>query len=166
MKIERVMTNEISAFEVFEMICTDEYQRRKCIDAGALSHDVSVLRTGDTAVIKAKRKLPTVGFPGMLRKFVPSGVTSTETITWGPADSGGFRTADLDVHFHGAPASMQGAIRIVPVDDAVTQVVVDAEFVAHVPMIGRRVEGFAAPIILGVIDSEERTAQAWVAAGQ
>lgn len=165
MKIERTMTNPISAIDVFEMICTDEYQRRKCVDAGALSHAVSVVRTGDTAVIKARRRLPTVGFPHLLRKFVPSGVTSTETIMWGPAEDDGARVADLDVHFHGAPASMRGEIRIVPVDRAVTRVVVDADFTAHVPVIGRRVEGFAAPIIVGVIDSEERTAQAWVAAG-
>lgn len=164
MKIERTMTNPISAVEVFEMICTDEYQRRKCIDAGALSHAVSVVRAGDTAVIKARRKLPTVGFPSLLRKFVPAGVTSTETIAWGPADRHGARTADLDVHFHGAPAAMRGAIHIVPVDSVVTQVVVDAHFTAHVPVIGKRVEAFAAPIIVGVIDSEERTAQAWVAA--
>ena len=160
------MTNAISAFDVFEMICTDEYQRRKCLDAGALSHAVSVVRSGDTAVIKAKRKLPTAGFPSLLRKFVPSGVTSTETIAWGTADSTGARIADLDVHFHGAPASLRGAVRIVPVDEVTTQVIVDADFTAHVPMIGKRVEGFAAPIIVGVIDSEERTAQAWVAAGR
>lgn len=165
MKIERTMTNPISASDVFEMICTDEYQRRKCIDAGALAHAVSIVRTGDTAVIKARRKLPTVGFPSMLRRFVPAGVTSTETIAWGPAQDGGARVADLEVHFHGAPASMRGEIRIVPVDDAVTRVVVAAHFTAHVPVIGRRVEGFAAPIIVGVIDSEERTAREWVAAG-
>ncbi|HEV7193255.1 MAG TPA: DUF2505 domain-containing protein [Jatrophihabitantaceae bacterium] len=158
------MTNPISASDVFDMICTDEYQRRKCVDAGALTHAVEIIRTGDTAVIKAKRKLPTVGFPKLLRKLVPSGVTSTETISWGPPDKSGARTAELDVHFHGAPASMRGEISIVPVDPMLTQVIVDAEFTAHVPLIGSRVEGFAAPIIVGVIDSEERTAQAWVAA--
>jgi hypothetical protein len=149
-KIERTMTNAISAAEVFEMICTEEYQKRKCLDAGALSHAVSIVRTGDVAVIKAKRKLPTVGFPKLLRKFVPSGVTSTETISWGPADADGARTADLAVHF--------------PDDEMLTRVIVEAEFAAHVPVIAARVEGFAAPIILGVIDSEERTAHAWVAA--
>jgi hypothetical protein len=163
-KIERTMTNAISAAEVFEMICTEEYQKRKCLDAGALSHAVSIVRTGDAAVIKAKRKLPTVGFPKLLRRFVPSGVTSTETISWGPAEADGARTADLQVHFHGAPASMRGTVSIVPDDEMLTRVIVEAEFAAHVPVLAARVEGFAAPVILGVIDSEERTAHAWVAA--
>jgi hypothetical protein len=163
-RIERTMTNSIAASAVYEMICTEQYQERKCVDAGAVSHNVSVVRDGDSAVITAKRKLPTVGFPKLLRKFVPSGVTSTETISWGPAAEDGSRTADLDVHFHGTPATMRGTISIVPDGDEATLVVVSAEFAAHVPLVARKVEAFAAPIILGVIDAEERTAHAWVAA--
>jgi hypothetical protein len=162
-RIERTMRNEISASELFEMVCTKQYQERKCVDAGALSYEVSVHRSVDGAVITAKRKMPTAGFPGLLRKFVPAGVTSTETVTWGPAAADGSRSAGLHVDFHGTPASMRGSIRIVPDGADVTLVVVDAEFKAHVPIVGGKVEGFAAPIILGVIDAEERTGQAWAA---
>jgi hypothetical protein len=160
------MCNAISADDVFEMMCTEQYQRRKCLDAGALSHAVAITRAGDTAVIKAKRKLPTVGFPGLLRRFVPSGVTSTETISWGAAEPGGARTAELKVDFHGAPASMHGTVSIVPDGVSTTLVVIDAVFRAHVPIVGGKVEGFAAPIIVSVIDAEERTAQAWAAERQ
>ena len=115
------------------------------------------------AVVRAKRKLPTVGFPSLLRKFVPSGVTSTETVTWGPAASDGSRSAQLSVDFHGAPASMKGTIRVVPDGTDAATVLVNAEFKAHVPIVGKKVEGFAAPIILSVIDAEEATGKAWVA---
>ena len=114
MKIERSMRNDISAGEVYEMSVTKEYQEKKCRDAGALSYDVTIERDGDVAVVRTKRKLPTVGFPSLLRKFVPAGVTSTETVTWGPAASDGSRSAQLSVDFHGAPASMKGTIRVVP----------------------------------------------------
>jgi hypothetical protein len=154
------MHNDIPLADLFEMICTKAYQERKCVDAGALSYDVSVTRTDDGAVIRAKRKLPTVGFPSLLRKFVPSGVVSTETVTWGPAAADGSRTADLHVSFHGTPASMNGTIRIVA-GGAGSSVLVDAEFKANVPLVGSKVERIAAPIILGVIDAEEATGQAW-----
>jgi hypothetical protein len=159
-RIERSMHNDIPLADLFEMICTKAYQERKCVDAGALSYDVSVTRTDDGAVIRAKRKLPTVGFPSLLRKFVPSGVVSTETVTWGPAAADGSRTADLHVSFHGTPASMNGTIRIVA-GGAGSSVLVDAEFKANVPLVGSKVERIAAPIILGVIDAEEATGQAW-----
>lgn len=160
MKIERSMRNDIALPELFEMICTKAYQERKCVDAGALSYDVSVTRTDDGAVIKAKRKLPTVGFPSLLRKFVPSGVTSTETVTWGPAAADGSRRAVLHVDFHGTPAHLKGTIRMVAQGTG-SAVVVDAEFRANVPFVAGRVERIAAPIILGVIDAEEATGQAW-----
>jgi hypothetical protein len=163
MKIERSMRNDISARAVYEMSSSKQFQEQKCRDAGALSYDVSVTQGAGGAVIKTKRKLPTVGFPGLLRKFVPSGVTSTETIVWGPEAADGGRTADLSVDFHGAPASMKGTIRVVPDGPDAATVVVDAEFKAHVPLVGGKVEGFAAPIILSVIDAEEATGKAWAA---
>lgn len=163
MKIERSMHNDIPTADVFEMICTKAYQEQKCVDAGAMSYDVSVTRTDDGAVIKAKRKMPTVGFPSLLRKFVPSGVTSTETVTWGPAAADGSRTADLHVDFHGTPASLTGTIRILDQGAAGAAVLVDAEFKAHMPLVAGKIERIAAPIILAVIDAEEQTAKDWVA---
>ena len=163
MKIERSMHNEVSAKEVYEMSASKQFQEQKCRDAGALSYVVNVTQGEGGAVIKTKRKLPTVGFPSLLRKFVPTGVTSTETIVWRPEATDGSRTADLSVDFHGAPASMKGTIRVVPDGPTAATIVVDADFKAHVPLIGGKVEGFAAPIILGVIDSEEATGKAWVA---
>jgi hypothetical protein len=161
-KIERSMRNEITAAQVYEMTTTKAFQEQKCQDAGALSYDVTITEGPGGAIVKTKRKLPTVGFPALLRKFVPSGVTSTETIVWGPPDSSGVRTADLSVDFHGAPASMKGTIRVVP-DGSASTVVVDAVFKAHVPLVGGKVEGFAAPIIMSVIDAEEATGKAWAA---
>ena len=160
MKIERSMHNDIPLADLFEMICTKGYQERKCVDAGALSFEVTVTRTADGAVIKAKRKMPTVGFPALLRKFVPAGVVSTETATWGPAAADGSRTADLHVSFHGTPASMKGTIRMVS-EGAGSSVLIDAELRANVPLVGSKVERIAAPIILGVIDAEEATGRAW-----
>jgi hypothetical protein len=157
------MHNDISAEAVYEMSTSKAFQERKCHDAGALSWDVQVTDAPGGATVKTKRKLPTVGFPSLLRRFVPSGVTSTETIVWGPAGADGARTARLSVDFHGAPASMKGTIRVVPDGAAASTVVVDAQFKAHVPLIGGKVEGFAAPIILSVIDAEEATAKAWAA---
>ena len=122
---------------------------------------MTVTGSGDAVIVKTKRKLPTVGFPSMIRKFVPSGVTSTETLEWGPAAADGSRTAALSVDFHGAPASMKGTVRLAAGGASMTDVLVDAEFHAHVPLIGGKVERLAAPIIVGVIDSEELTAKAW-----
>lgn len=163
MKIERSMHNDIPIADLFEMICTKAYQERKCVDVGALSYEVSVARADGGAVIKLKRTLPSDGFPSLLRSFVPSGLDFTETNTWGPAAPDGSRTAGLHLEFHGIPLSMEGTIRMVADGADSSTVLVNAEFKAHVPFIGGKVEQVAAPIVIGVIDAEDVTAKAWVA---
>ncbi|TAM92671.1 MAG: DUF2505 domain-containing protein [Jatrophihabitans sp.] len=159
------MRHEVPAARVYEMAATKEFQEQKCRDAGATCFVVTVTERDAGATVVTRRTLPTAGFPALLHRFVPTGVTSTETITWAAAGPGGARIADLAVAFHGLPAALHGQIRLLPDGRDRATIVVDAEFRAHVPVIGRKVEGFAAPIILGVIDAEERTGRAWAAAG-
>lgn len=162
MKVERTLRHEIEAPEVFRMLCTPAFQEQKCQDAGAITWQVAVEESEDGAVVRTTRKMPTNDFPAILRKFVPHGVTSTETITWGPAAADGSRTADLKVGIHGVPARMAGTIRLVA-DGAGTTIEVDADFVAHIPVVKRKIEGASVPIILQVIDAEVLTGQAWAA---
>lgn len=164
MKIHRVMRHAGTPAEVYAMSTSKAFQERKCVDAGALSYDVDVTVDGDTAVVRARRKLPTVGFPSIVRKLVPGGgVTSTETISWGPAAADGSRTATLHVDFHGAPAKMDGSIVLTAASDGGADATVDADFVAHVPLIGGKVEKMSAPIIDSVMDAEEATGRSWTA---
>lgn len=163
MRIERVMRQDRTTAQVYAMTTTKAYQEQKCRDAGALSWDVTITPDGDTCVVRTKRKLPTVGFPSLIRKIVPSGVTSTETITWGGPGPDGARTATLHVDFHGAPARMSGHIRLRARPDGFAEVVVEADFKALVPVVGKQIEKLAAPIIVGVIDAEEQTSRTWAA---
>lgn len=163
MKIERSMHHDLRAAELYEMACSKRFQEQKCIDAGALSYDVHITRTDDGAIVKTRRKLPTAGFPSLLRRFVASGLSTTETVLWGPAAPDGSRSAALRVDIAGAPVKLRGTIRIQPDGPDAAAVLIDATFTAHVPYLGRRVEGFAAPIILRVIDAEEATSRAWPA---
>lgn len=163
MKIERVMKHDIPAADVYEMARSKDYQERKCADAGALSWDVHVEVDGDTSVVRTKRKLPTVGFPSLVAKFVPSGVTSTETITWDALAADGTRSGKLHVDFHGAPARMNGTIWVIPTSDTGSEIRINADFTAPIPIVGGKVEKLAAPIIISMIDAEEKTGQAWAA---
>lgn len=163
LKVERALRHEIPAAEVFRMLCTPAFQEQKCRDAGALTWTVSVDETADGgAVVRTTRRMPTDDFPSLLRKFVPSGVTSTETIRWGAADNDGARRADLHVAIHGVPARMTGTVRLEPAGDE-TVIAVEADFVAHIPVVKRKIESASVPIILQVIDAEVQTGQTWAA---
>ena len=162
MKVQRTLRHEIAAPEVFRMLCTQAFQEQKCADAGALSWQVEVTELDGGAVLRTTRRMPTEDFPSVLRTFVPHGVTSTETITWGPEQTDGSRSGDLHVAIHGVPAKMSGTILLRAAGEA-TEIVVDAEFVAHVPLVRRKIEGASVPIIMQVIEAEVQTGQSWVA---
>ncbi|MBE7163075.1 MAG: DUF2505 domain-containing protein [Williamsia herbipolensis] len=164
MRIERVMRHPITPAELFEISLLAEYQNAKCKAAGALSSHVVVEIDGDTAVVRTRRKMPTIGFPSLIRKIVPLGVTTTETITWLAPDPDGSRDATIHVDFHGAPARMGGSMRLEPDGRPDASVlVIDADFTALVPLVGSRIEKLAAPIISSVLDAEEETGRSWVA---
>ncbi len=165
MKIERTMTYDASPDEAVAMSCDPAFQERKCQDAGALSWTVRVTPLDDGSTeISTRRKLPTVGFPSLLRKLLPEGMTSTEQITWAPAGraTGGARSATLNVDFHGAPTSLRGRIDVTPTATGGCSVRITADFKASVPLIGGKVEKLASPIILDVIDSEQKSGIAWL----
>jgi hypothetical protein len=164
-RIERSVHSDLSAEQVYQMSTSRQFQEQKCRDAGALSFDVSISEGDGGAVVRTKRTLPTTAFPGMLRKVVPSGITATETVVWGHGATGGGRTARLDVAFHNAPVSLKGTIRVLPGGPNAATVLVDAEFRAHVPIIGGTVERAALPIVIAIIEAEETTGRAWAAAG-
>ena len=166
MKIERTLTYDISPDEAVAMSCDPAFQERKCADVGALSWTVRVTALDDGSTeVSTRRKLPTVGFPSMLRKLLPEGMTSTERIVWAPAGSavGGVRTASLAVDFHGAPTSMHGRIDVLPTAAGGATVRISADFKASVPLIGGKVEKLASPIIVDIIDSEQKSGIAWLA---
>ena len=165
MKIERTMSYDIPTDQVVAMSCDPAFQERKCEDAGALSWNVRVTPLDDGSIeISTRRKLPTTAFPSLLRKLLGEGMTSTELITWAPATgTGGHRTATLSVDFHGAPTSLHGRIDVVPTATGGARITVDADFKASVPLVGGKVEKLASPIILDVIDSEQKTGTAWLA---
>ncbi|MGN6608405.1 MAG: DUF2505 domain-containing protein [Jatrophihabitans sp.] len=162
MKVERTLRHERSAAEVFEMVCTPAFQEQKCRDAGALSWSVEVETDGAGAIVRTTRRMPTDDFPALLRKFVPSGVSSTETITWGGPSADGGRIAEVHVGIHGLPAKLVGTIELVPHDGG-TRLTVDGDFTVGIPLVGRKVEAASVPIILRIIDAEVQTGETWAA---
>jgi Protein of unknown function (DUF2505) len=153
----------LSAADAFEMNLDPSYQEAKCAAGGAAGAHVSVQRSGDTAVVVTRRTMLPAGFPALIRRFVPSGLTTTETVRWGEADARGGRVGRLEVDIHPAPATMTGTLTITPEGVASARVVLDADFSATVPVIGRTLEHLAGPIIRSTIRAEEETGDHWAA---
>lgn len=150
--------------EVFAMLADQEFQARKCVATGALSHSVSISAHGDRTVIVSSRKLPTEGFPDFVKSLVGATLGVTETQDWGPAGADGARQGRLTVDIGGAPIDLVGTLSLAR-DGQGSVESVNGDLKARIPLIGAKIEQAAAPAIESAIRVEKETGQAWLGAG-
>lgn len=162
MRITETITYPATPAVVFAMLTDERFQERKCIEAGALHHDVAVTGSGSGARVVTNRDLPTDRLPDFVKSFVGASLSIAETYEWAPASADGSRNGILLVEVKGAPVSMRATVVLAPSGPG-TQLRVDGVLKASIPLLGGRIEKAAAPAVVGAMRSEQDTARAWLA---
>ena len=161
MKISATFDYAATPHDVFAMLIDEDFQARKCVATGALSHSVSVSAQGDRTVIVSNRDLPTDGFPDFVKSLVGATLAVTETQDWGPAGPDGARLGRLTVDIAGAPIDLAGTLSLAPAAQGSVETV-DGDLKARIPLIGSKIERAAAPAIESAMRAERETGQAWL----
>ena len=161
MKISATFDYAATPHDVFAMLIDEDFQARKCVATGALSHSVSVSAQGDRTVIVSNRDLPTDGFPDFVKSLVGATLAVTETQDWGPAGPDGARQGRLTVDIAGAPLDLAGTLSLAPAAQGSVETV-DGDLKARIPLIGSKIERAAAPAIESAMRAERETGQAWL----
>jgi hypothetical protein len=146
---------------VFAMITDEAFQERKCVEAGAMRHDVAVAQNGSGARVVTNRDLPTDDLPDFAKSLVGGRLAITETYDWGGAAADGARDGSLTVEVAGAPVALRARVRLVPAGSG-TAITIDGDLKASIPIFGGKVEKAAAPAVVDAIRSEERTGSRWL----
>lgn len=161
MKISATFDYAATPHDVFAMLIDEDFQARKCVATGALSHSVSVSAQGDRTVIVSNRELPTDGFPDFVKSLVGATLAVTETQDWGPAGPDGARQGRLTVDIAGAPLDLAGTLSLAPAAQGSVETV-DGDLKARIPLLGSKIERAAAPAIESAMRAERETGQAWL----
>lgn len=162
MRIHETVEHDASAQQVFEMICSPDYQELKCTRGGALEHEVAVEIEEDARTIVSRRRLPTDAFPDFVRKFVGDSVDVVETQVWGlAADEDGGHSASLKVEIPRTPVVMSGSVYLTP-SGAGTEHTVEGELKANIPFLGAKIEQAIAPVIASALRLEGRLSREWL----
>ncbi|HET7399987.1 MAG TPA: DUF2505 domain-containing protein [Intrasporangium sp.] len=161
MKITKTVDYAAPTDVVYAMLTDPAFQERKCVEAGALRHDVTITAQGEGSRILTRRDLPTQGLPDFAKSLVGSTLAITETYRWGGAGADGSRDGDLTVEVAGAPIAMRATVRLAPSGTG-SSLTVDGELKASIPLLGGKIEKAAAPAVTDAMDSEYRTAQEWL----
>lgn len=162
MKISETVNYAAAPQDVFTMLTDEAFQERKCIDAGAIRHDVAVTLVAEGARIVARRDLRTDRFPDFAKSLVGKSVSITETYHWGAAQANGSRRGEVTVEVAGAPVALRGKVELVPTGVGST-IRINGDLKASIPLLGGRVERAAAPAVLGAIRGEGQTGARWLA---
>ena len=161
MKISTTFDYAATPQQVFAMLADTEFQNRKCIATGALSHSVSVSPQGDRTLIVNHRDMPTDSFPDFVKSMVGATLAVTETQDWGPPGPDGGRQGTITVDLGGAPLDLVGVLSLAPAGEGSLESI-DANLKAKIPLIGGKIEKAAAPAIESAIRVERETGQAWL----
>jgi hypothetical protein len=161
MRITETITYHASVDVVYAMKTDPEFQERKCADSGALQHDVAVRQNGEGSLVVTRRDLSTDGLPDFVKSIVGARLSVTETYQWNAPAVDGSRDGTLIVEAAGAPVAMRGTVRVEPVDVG-TNLTIDGDLKAHVPLIGSRIEKAAAPAFIKALRSEHESGRRWL----
>ena len=132
------------------------WQEGKMAFAGTKDEVATVTPNADgTARVVLDRKNPVVGVPNAVKKLTGDWQHVVETLTWGPAQADGTRSAKIEVDFKGLPLSMHGTLTLAPAGD-VTNLTLDCEYKSGVPLVGGKLESTAADESRKSMDSEAR----------
>ena len=162
MKLSETMTYAAPPETVYAMVTDPAFQERKCIEAGAQQRASAVSPVGGGDRVVTKRDLPADDLPDFAKSMVGGTLSVTETYEWGAAAADGARTGTLTVEVAGAPVALRSAVRLAPTVGG-SQITVDGDLKASIPLFGGKVEKASAPAVIDAIRGEQRTGTAWLA---
>ena len=162
MKLAADISYDASPDAVFAMLVDPEFQERKCVATGAVSHEVDIEQAGGGATITTRRTLPTDQIPDFVQKFVGPHLDVLQADHWGPAEADGSRRGTIVVEVKNAPIRLTGTLWL-HADGGGSRVAVEGDLKASVPLVNGKVERAAEQPMRSAISVEERIGKEWLA---
>src|SRR5512139_2544927 len=142
---------------VFAMLTDPEFLRAKLMLLG--HRDIEIVECAPDRII-TRRTVP-LDVPGFLRKVISPANTVVQTDEWGP-ERGGVREGRWQVDVKGVPITMSGVMWLEATGDGVVEVI-QGHAKSSVPLLGGRLERFAADSTLWTLAQEHEFAKEWLA---
>lgn len=139
----------------FEMLTTQEFLEEVCRTSEATSYTVVI----DGSTTRTTRDLPA---PDVAKKLTGPTLTVEEEIVWGEAGADGSRQGKVAVKVSGQPAKMDGDAKLIP-GGAGTVVEVSGDLKVNVPLMGKKIEKMAAPMVIEGIEIQSVVGKKWLA---
>lgn len=153
MEISTSYTLPADPLTVFTLFTDREFLEEVAHETEATSSEVSVA-AGTT---RTSREFPA---PEQARTFTGSTLRVDEEVAWDAAADDGARTGRLTLTVKGQPAQMDGTVQLTPAEGGShTLVNVAGDLKVKIPLVGKKIEKMAAPMVLEGIEAQQSVAQ-------
>lgn len=153
---------DVAPEKVFAAFCDEAFVKAKYEALRYPEFDVLECTSSDSgARIKTRRLVP-ANVPSFAKKLLGDMTEMVQTDEWGGADASGARSGTWVIDVPGKPMGAKGTIKLSS-DGAGSVVVIDGEMKASVPLIGGKLEGFAAEEAQKTLIDEYEFTKGWLA---
>ncbi len=155
-KLRHQLTYDASMVDVAAMLADPEFREEVCQQQGVLRAMVTVDPDEDGMEVTIDQVQAAEGIPSFAKKFVGDEINIVQTETWSSATEGRIR-----VTIPGKPGEMKGSTRLSE-SDGVTTHTVDLDIKVGIPLVGGKIEGLIADLLLKALKVENRVGRAYL----
>lgn len=141
--------------EVYAMMTDQRYLEEVCVASDSISYHVSA--AGSTT--QTSRTLPA---PESAARFTGPQLTVNDEIVWGDPSSDGSRSGTVTMTVLGQPVTFKGGIRLSPGGRG-SVVDVRGDLKVAIPLLGRKLEEAAAPVVMAGYRTQQEVGDRWLA---
>jgi hypothetical protein len=151
-RIRHDLTYDAPASDVAAMLADPAFREEVCDAQGVLRHTVTVegdATSGDLEVT-VDQVQAAAGIPSFAKRFVGDEINIVQTESWSSPDAG-----DIRVSIPGKPGEMSGTARLAESGGRTTETVT-LDIKVGIPLVGGRIEGLIADLLLKALRAENR----------
>ena len=147
-RVQHDLTYDAPAGEVLAMLQDAAFRERVCDATGVLRHTVTVTPKGNATEVLIDQVQAAAGLPGFAKKLVGDEINIVQKETWTDDTH-----ADVEVTIPGKPGHMTGTIDLTESGGRTTERV-DLEIKVNIPLVGGKIEGLIADMLLKALKTE------------
>ncbi len=158
-RITHDLTYDAPLADVAAMLRDPAFREEVCDQQGVLRRTVEVEQTPSGARVRIDQVQTAQGIPSFATKIVGDEIQIVQTEAWTSDEHG-----DIVVEIPGKPGDMKGTATLRESGGTTTETV-DLTVKVSIPLVGGKLEGLIADLLLKALKSENRTGRAWLARG-
>jgi len=150
MRVRHQMHYQAPPDEVFEMLSDPEFREEVCTEIHSTGVRVEIDRLGSSMNVLVVHRQGTEEIPSFAKKMVGEEIVIEQHETWQTPTR-----AELEITTPGKPGHLRGTIVLEP-DGEGTLETLEGDLKVSVPLIGAKIEGLVAGLMISAMEAEER----------